>query len=127
MKEMIYKSKREIEILDKGTYNGMEYVIVSYGVHPCAYVKLPKDSKYYGKDYYDCDVVDNVVHGGLTFSGSLKHIGFDDTEFWYGWDYSHCGDYSGYPPLQFATDKKWHTDEILEHVKAAIDVLVQEK
>ena len=33
--------------------------------------------------------------GGLTYSDDLHHIGVKEG-FWYGWDYNHYGDYSGF-------------------------------
>ena len=43
MKEMIYGTERETEILFEGTYEGYNFFIVSYGIHPCAYVEIPKE------------------------------------------------------------------------------------
>ena len=47
MKEMIYLSKFKREVLDTGYCLGLLYYIISLGIHPVAYVKIPKDSKYY--------------------------------------------------------------------------------
>ena len=71
MKPMVYKKRGDIEILDNGIYNGYQYWIVSYGSHPCAYVELPKDHKYYGKDYVDIPI---DCHGGITYSGNHEKI-----------------------------------------------------
>lgn len=128
MKEMIYKPKLEIEYLDKGTYNGIDYIIVSYGTHPCAYIRIPDTSKFYDVDRSDApDELDSIVHWGITWSGPLpNHL---DTEpgFYYGWDYAHIDDFSGLD-LNFPSDlqaggKQWTTKEILDEVKAAIDIL----
>ncbi|MCM1315092.1 MAG: hypothetical protein NC205_09600 [Prevotella sp.] len=45
MKEMVYMNKPIAEILDSGVHDGYEYAIVSRGLHPCAYVKLPEGHK----------------------------------------------------------------------------------
>ncbi|MDE5771275.1 MAG: hypothetical protein K2I06_06550 [Ruminococcus sp.] len=42
MKEMVYEPRFKTELLDSGTYNGYQYRIVSKGLHPCAYVKIPE-------------------------------------------------------------------------------------
>jgi hypothetical protein len=45
MSEMVYSNRRITEVLLEGEYLGYEWVIASYGTHPCAYVKLPNNSK----------------------------------------------------------------------------------
>lgn len=44
---MIYKGSVEneqkvIDMLDEGIYKGFHYVIVSYGIHPCAYIEFQR-------------------------------------------------------------------------------------
>lgn len=136
MKEMIYRPSKDFEnlsdacqILDEGTYNNYHYMIVSYGTHPCAYVELPKDHKWYGKHY---DYIPIKCHGSLTYSSDSGVVFPDDHPnhrdgFWIGWDYSHYDDY--YPfntifdDLRFISGKKWTTEEILEEVHNVIDQL----
>ena len=126
MKPMVYKKRGDIEILDNGIYNGYQYWIVSYGSHPCAYVELPKDHKYYGKDYVDIPI---DCHGGITYSGIHEKF---SNGFLIGWDYGHCDDYLYYNPTKFLgsdiqsfldSGKKWTTEEIFEEVKQVIDQL----
>ena len=57
LKEMEYKDKHCIEILDSGTYRGIEYYIISFGTHPCAYVNSPIT-------IHDKEI---DVHGGITY------------------------------------------------------------
>ena len=102
MKEMIYRPLKDFEnlsdacqILDEGTYNNYHYIIVSYGTHPCAYVKLPKNHKWYGKHY---DYIPIKCHGGLSYTSGSGVVFPDDHPnhsdgFWIGWDYSHYDDY----------------------------------
>lgn len=131
MKQMIYQKDRITpgEILFEDTYKNIDFVIVSYGTHPCAYIKIPESNKYYNIDYLKADELLNFpVNGGLTFYGGLSKLNKDGR--WYGWDYAHCGDYCGYEEA-FLEDlrtggKKWTTEEIYEEVKAAIDILVRE-
>lgn len=75
MKEMIYRPLRELEtlydscqILDESRYNSYHYIIVSYGTHPCAYIELPKEHKFYGRDVYKFDDFPIECHGGITYS-----------------------------------------------------------
>jgi len=89
MLEMIYEPQmKPAKILDSGIYNNFEYKIVSYGTHPCCYISIPKNHKYYNKDYENIDI---ECHGGLTYSQKQ-----DDNKYWIGWDYAHCNDYMGY-------------------------------
>ena len=127
---MVYKPKREFEILDEGYKGCFHYCIVSFGTHPCAYVELPKEHKYYGKSYEDIDGIS--CHGGITYI-SKNGIFSEDNElhkdgFWIGWDYAHYDDFSGYE-LSFSdsyiTDgKKWSTEEIFQHVEDVITQLI---
>lgn len=71
MKEMKYQISRKREILDNGKYLGYEYFIMSFGVFPAAYVKIPKKHPYFGKNY---NLMDIYVHGGLTYSNSKLWI-----------------------------------------------------
>ncbi|MDE5620467.1 MAG: hypothetical protein K2O29_01380 [Ruminococcus sp.] len=126
MREMIYRNKSITELLDSGTYNGYQYRIVSRGLHPCAYVKLPEGHKYYGLDYVDIPV---DCHYGLTYSDSYVDGLFVGNGWWIGWDYGHCCDYSGFMMHEHWKDvdtsycKKWTTTEILKEVKQVIDQL----
>ena len=74
--------------------NGYRILILSCGIHPCAYVGVPSDHPLAGFSYMDLlHLID--CHGGLTFSdegdGEARPRGY----FWYGWDYAHAGDYTG--------------------------------
>lgn len=120
MPEMIYSNKHTTEVLLKGEYLGYKWVIISYGTHPCAYVKLPKNSKLIslGEEIpVDC-------HGGITFISSeglsqLKTVEKNEG-FFIGWDYAHAGDQIGLN--QFEWDKKWTVNEIQEEIR---DVVIQ--
>jgi len=120
LKPMIYRQERTFEILEKGTYKGYNYYIVSYGQYPCAYIELPIYSKFYGKSYDDIPI---DVHGGLTYSGCT--IPFAEKDTWFiGWDYAHLFDFTGieytYPVHYRTPGKLWKTEEILYHCYSAI-------
>lgn len=123
MKEMIYSSKREKQILYEGLYENRKFAILSLGTHPTAYVEVRNGEPLnYNAEYYD----QIKVHGGLTFS---DHSYWDDEDnsFYVGWDYAHYMDYAGYEmdfPKDLRTDgKRWTTEEIFEEVKSVIEQL----
>lgn len=121
MLEMEYQKERTCIILDKGTYNGFNYAIVSYGTHPCCYVFLPKGHKYYGKNYDDIDI---DCHGGLTFSSDDLMFNPVSNDNWViGWDYAHFKDYTSLLGVVYPDAKKWTTEEMLEEVKKVIGQL----
>lgn len=129
MKKMIYQVERKIEVLDTGTCFGFFYWILNLGTHPTAYIKIPRNNKYFRKDYEEVDI---DVHGGLTYSSDHLYISeTQQLEGWFiGWDYSHCGDYAGYeeklPEELRVGGKKWTTEEIREEVYKACKQLLKE-
>ena len=126
--EMNYKKERGFEVLEKGISKGYNWFIVSYGTHPCCYIGLPREHKYFGKVY---DKMDINCHGGLTFASSDYHYSIIDTPniWWIGWDYAHWGDYMGYKEL-LDTDnnsKKWTRVELKKEVMKVIKQLERGK
>ena len=95
MKEMIYTPTRQkAEILHKDELNGFEYFIVSFGTHPCCYIKIPEEHELFGLSYDDIyeSGYDVPCHGGLTYSED--HLLKEEKGWYIGWDYAHLGDYS---------------------------------
>lgn len=123
MEEMIYSTKRKVEVLATGTYMGMEFYIMSLGTHPTAYIRIPRSSKFYEKDG---DEIDLEVNGGITYSKYDLYISeTEKVKGWFiGWDYAHYGDYTGYEkllPKEYRIGgHRWATEEIFEEVKSAI-------
>jgi hypothetical protein len=70
---------------------GVRFLILRGGVSLTAYVGVPESHPLAGFSYDDVPI---ECHGGLTFGdsgdGKFHPKGF----YWYGWDYSHCGDFS---------------------------------
>ena len=131
MLEMVYQKDKTCIVLKKGIYKDLNYVIVSYGTHPCCYIFLPENHKYYGKNYDDIDI---NCHGGLTFSSNDLVFNPILTNNWViGWDYAHCNDYMGYFDLDCLKKfdhlkcKKWTTNELFEDVKKVIEQLESEE
>lgn len=125
---MRYKEHRTLEVLYKDTYRGYNYFIISYGIHPCAYVELPKDHPLYGISFIDIEDMYNInVHGGLTYSSDSFLI-LDNT--WIiGWDYAHFNDYSIFSEsCSFLHDlHKWTTEEIIDECISVINQLEEIK
>lgn len=104
----------------RGRYMGHNYYILSMGTHPCAYVELRKDDKYYGVDY---EYIPVLCHGDLTYSKSyLKTVW---NKGWFiGWDYAHSGDHMEYKSAPIS-GKKYTTEEIEEECRSVIRQLVE--
>lgn len=122
MEQMNYTKERLCRVLHKGEFKGFKFAIVSYGTHPCCYVFLPKEHKYYGKSY---DEIDIDCHGGLTYSDNeLIFNPLINDDWVIGWDYAHYNDYMGYYESDsFENSKKWTTEELFEEVKQVIEQL----
>lgn len=122
MEQMNYTKERLCKVLHKGEFKGFKFAIVSYGTHPCCYVFLPKEHKYYGKSY---DEIDIDCHGGLTYSDNeLIFNPLVNDDWVIGWDYAHYNDYMGYYGSDsFENSKKWTTKELFEEVKQVIEQL----
>lgn len=129
IKEMVYTSKwlrAGEEILAKDLYKGYEYMVVSYGVHPCAYIALTEHQPYYrAADYDDVRL---SCHGGCTFIEWGYTGVYDQTYKVIGWDYGHYTDFSGsylitgHPPYA-PKGKKWTTKEMIQDCKNVIEQL----
>lgn len=125
MENIIYTGERTRKWLSHDKYKGYEYVIMTLGTHPVAYINIPENNKYFNVDYPDID-----CHGGCTYSSKYildedghKYMG----DWWIGWDYAHIGDYIKYPfeynLTTFTTGytRIWNLDSITEEVKRVID------
>lgn len=119
MKPMVYGPERKEQVLFSGLYRGRKFVILSLGTHPTAYVELTDEELKMSKSYNDYDL---RCHCGFTYLGDAYWDKSDETTY-IGWDYSHCGDYSGYDfhTKLFRDSHKWTTEEIFEDVKECID------
>lgn len=115
--EMVYSDNTEGKtILVNGTYKGYEIRVISYGTHPCCYIKLAEGHKYHGKNYDDIPL---GVHGGLTFSDNVKQDERWSDGWWIGWDYAHLGDRYG----NYEDGEEYSTLELLKDLKCAVDEL----
>lgn len=120
-KEMIYQTdrKEEAEVLATGFCFGLLYYILNLGTHPTAYIRIPKNNKFYKKQGEELNI---NVHGGVTYTAEGLYINNGKkVEGWFiGWDYGHCGDYLGFEEKYvkgLAKGKKWTTDEIFTEVR----------
>ena len=131
MKEMVYINGEKREWLDHDEYKGYEYVIMSLGTHPTAYVGIPgaeANAIFQKEDLEESNRIN--VHGGITYENSFirdeNKNEYSNGKWWIGWDYAHICDYmSGKDYGQ--SGKKWTTKEILEEVKSVVDQIIKEK
>lgn len=107
-----------------GNYKGYDYMILG-GNYPCAYVRIPKESKLYKMEYGDADELLDV-HGGVTYSENHypTQFQFDSTEWWIGWDYAHSGD-AMYLNDIFITGKLWGFEDVEKECFNAIDQIIK--
>lgn len=125
-KQMEYSNRISVEVLARGKYKGYSFLILSLGTHPTAYVGLPMEHKYFGKDYNNINKEDTlIVHGGFTYSKESVSMSNLKDKWWLGWDYAHLGDYTGFSPtgLHGRGGKQWTREEVLEDVKEVIKQL----
>lgn len=119
--DMIYKSKREEQLLAEGIYKCIPYCVISYGTHPCAYIDLGR-TRFDGADYWNDIYLPINVHGGFTYCETEV---FNYKNGWFlGWDYLHSGDYNGLESFLIQEGaRKWTTEEIVAECKSVIDQL----
>lgn len=81
-----------IEIEYNFNYKDLEcYIALSCFGWRCAYIKLPKDHKYYGRHAQTLCFID--CHGGVNVAGNCCPCINNTDEGWIiGWDYNHQGD-----------------------------------
>lgn len=129
MKEMMYVNKSNTEWLEHNTYKGYEYVVMSLGAYPTAYIGIPRGHKLYGLDISDIDI---DCHYGCTYSSNRilteDTTTYSNDKWWIGWDYAHSTDYCAWfennPDFDGSYRKRWTTKEIVHEVEAVIDNIV---
>lgn len=113
MTEMVYKPNREpAQRLADGEYCGIRYYVLSFGTHPCAYIRLPEECEAIGTNEIKC-------HGGITYTGD-RLATCEGSGFYIGWDYAHLGDYAGWMDRP-GTGYRWSTREIMDECEDVID------
>lgn len=92
-KNKLYSKCNHLRIKKTGVYKRRQWFIVSYGTHPCAYVRMfKKEMK------YDWEGMPIYVHGGITFCEEKPSISerwkdrYIDFNPLIGWDYAYRGD-----------------------------------
>lgn len=120
MKKMTYVNKSRRKWLDHREYRGYEYVIMSLGTHPTAYVGIPVDE-------YEESMEDEInVHGGISYSAPgiiMEDMSrYHNNKMWLGWGYFLDFDYTWGDDVD---KKKWTTKEILGDVKSVINQIIE--
>ena len=112
LKDPSYDGIRKNEILARGEYEDIDYIVKDLGTHPTAYVRCPEEYLKFKEE--DIPV---TVHGGVTFKGSLT----GEKGIWIGWDYAHIGDYYASNFLDMESEGTKHTTkELIKECKSAV-------
>lgn len=111
----IYDKNIEKKVLEQNVYLGYQYYIVSYGSHPCCYIKLTKNNY---------DISNLSVHGGISYNRTELWCDKDCAKF-IGWDYAHYTDFMlcKYNEELNMEGHKWTLNELQEEVRKAIEEL----
>ncbi len=94
MKKYTFEELSKLEsgtILEDYFDEGIRILIMRGPGSLCCYLGVPKNHPLAG---FGCDDISLNCHGGLTFAGGGENWPKDF--YWYGWDYSHCGDKNFY-------------------------------
>lgn len=130
-KTMVYGYDLPTTILADGAFQGdkgiYEWFVVSYGSHPCAYVTVPSDSKFYRKDEYEMPKIN--CHGGVNFATykfpkSAEDIVNHVNGWIIGWDYMHDTDFR-ISPLYIHDGRIWTTEEMVAECENVIDQILK--
>lgn len=139
--EMVYKPSRDIdnaEILAAGSYFGVPYYVCSLGNHPVCYIEVSGVDGLYGESW-NSEAVHRICkvepHGGFSWSDydapALQPYLNDESKWFLGWDYAHCGDYSAFEELMPEEcrrgGRKWTTAEMVAETKRVISGITTKK
>lgn len=101
------------------------YLIIRSTTSLCAYIGIPLDHPLARKSYNDLDI---KCHYGLTYSSGDSDF-HPKNLWWYGWDYSHFGDYCFFYDemniCSFLGEKKWLVEDIMPEIAEAIESFKQ--
>ena len=111
----------EIKDAESGTIfhdvfdEGIRFIVMRGSCSLCAYVGIPLA---HPLAYHDYDDLPIRAHGGLTFASEGRDR-WPEGFYWYGWDYSHSGDYPFYADrlpsnLRMARDMKWLVEDVIK-------------
>ena len=65
----------------------------------CGYVKIPKSHPFYNKDYFEKEICNLNVHGGITFSSHTTNHECLSDGYWLGFDAFHNTDMLDYDEM----------------------------
>lgn len=126
--EYNFNKREESVLLDKGTYNNHDYIIMNVRHdHPCCYIAIPNGNKFHEVNYNDIPL---DCHGGLTYGSHYSpESGKEDSNWYIGWDYAHLGDHTALgEKFGYGLEEPGHrysTKELLCNVRVAIDELIK--
>ena len=121
---------RFYNIIAKGEIIGFQWVIITLGSHPCAYVAVDPKHPYYRMDYdtmFEKEIY-LECHGGVTYTEHDKDTRSWGTQdlWWIGWDYAHAGDHDANYDQPYE-NHKWTLKEIKKDVLSMIAQLEEVK
>ena len=102
---------------------GVRCLILKGPASLCVYLGVPLEHPLANKEYDDIPI---NCHCGLTFSSKGDGEYRPKEYYWYGWDYSHSGDYCFYydttPLTTFkkSDDKKWLLKDVEDDMWEAV-------
>lgn len=122
MHEIYTGGRTRPEVVKKGEYKNLEYLILTNGIYPCAYINVSytpyalKPIEHPCLDAFPC-------HGGVTYSWKKYPYQEDENEgYWFlGWDYAHGEE--DYNPVYNSLGHRWTIEEIEEECKRGIDFI----
>ena len=119
MKQMVYKTQWEHELLEYNTYMGYNYAVISQGLFLCGYVEIPPDYPCQRENIRSLGI---MCHGGITFTGNcLEDLGISPDTFWIGWDYGHGYDLRDARALAF---HEYTTGDVVIECQRVINQLI---
>lgn len=118
-------------VIAAGEHEGFKFYVKNIcGMHPTAYVVVPKGHPlyYWEPKFGELDKIE--VHGGVTFTDTNLAGAEIEKDMWViGWDYAHAGDYAGYwvgANREFVKElHKWTTDEIIAECERVCNTLME--
>ena len=143
--DMKYTPTRQRCTLAKGFRGPYEFAVISFGTHPCCYIRIPYTHSLFRKSGSDVQIFENEItyvdEHLKDVDDYLKDIDSDGKGWWIGWDHAHCSDYTGFdllPGINFLFSdigdngkeeklKKWTTDEMIKECLRAIDTLIEKE
>lgn len=113
------------EIISEGHYLGYNFIVISRGSYPCAYIEIPKGHQYYRKQCKTIGI--NPPMSELTYSGKgILSKTLYPNKYYIGWAYNNC---ECYTPLLIGNrltnrGHKYTTEDVVIDCLLVIDEII---